>query len=127
MLINEILHITTRNQWTAARRAGAYRGDTLDSEGFIHCSTRYQVVAVADARFAGRTGLVLLDIDPDAVRAEIRYEAAANGELYPHIYGPLNPDAVRAVLPLKPGRDGHFRLPRQLTEAGPETDEGTNA
>jgi uncharacterized protein (DUF952 family) len=107
----QILHITTAAQWAAARQAGAYRGDTLDSEGFIHCSTAQQVIAVANFRFRGQPDLVLLDIATERVGPEIRWEAAENGEVYPHIYGPLNVDAVERVLPLEPGADGYFTLP----------------
>jgi uncharacterized protein (DUF952 family) len=109
-----ILHITTRSAWAAAQQAGAYRGDTLDSEGFIHCSTPQQVIAVADARFRGQPDLVLLDIATDRVGPEIRWEAAENGQIYPHIYGPLNVDAVEQVLPLGPGGDGAFTLPPDI-------------
>lgn len=109
--MTQILHITTAAQWAAAQEAGAYRGDTLDSEGFIHCSTPAQVVEVANARFRGAPALVLLDIDTDRVGPDIRWEAADNGQLYPHIYGPLNTDAVVQVVPFHPNESGNFTLP----------------
>lgn len=106
-----ILHITAAAQWQQATAAGSYRGDTLDREGFIHCSEPHQVIGVADALFRGRHDLVLLRIDPARVQPAIRYEGAA-GECFPHIYGPLNLDAVLDVMPLQPGEDGRFALPR---------------
>ncbi len=109
-----ILHITTRLQWEQARQAGAYRGDTLDTEGFIHCSTPTQVVAVANALFKGQHDLVLLCIDPARVEAEIRYEGLEGGEQYPHIYGPFCTDAVIRVIDFKPGADGQFTLPLEI-------------
>ena len=109
-----IFHITTPAQWQEAARAALYRGDTLDTEGFIHCSTSTQVVRVADARFRGRSGLVLLCIDSDKVRPEIRYEEGEVGELFPHIYGALNTDAVSAVLAFEPNSDGRFSLPPKM-------------
>jgi len=57
-----ILHITKREQWEEAKLRKAYCGDTLDSEGFIHCSTPKQVVKVANALFRAKKGLVLLCI-----------------------------------------------------------------
>ena len=87
----------------------------LAEEGFIHCSHAHQVVPVADAIYRGTPGLVLLVIDPAAVRAEIREEALCNsGERFPHIYGPLNVDAVVDVLPFEPTADGSFELPASL-------------
>lgn len=89
-----ILHITTKKIWERAQQQGEYRGDTLDDEGFIHCSTAEQIDEVAQSFFKGRQGLVLLAIDTEKVQPEIKYEDAGNGKLYPHIYGPLNLDAV---------------------------------
>ena len=109
-----ILHIAPRAAWARAQAAGAYRGDTLDREGFIHCSTVEQVVATADRYFRGRTDLVLLVIDPSRVEPEIRYEPAPSGERFPHIYGPLDLGAVTRSLPLEPGADGRFSLPPEL-------------
>jgi uncharacterized protein (DUF952 family) len=81
-----ILHITKREQWEQAKVLGVYRGDTLDSQGFIHCSTPQQIVRVANALFHGQKGLALLCIDSDKVKAEIRYEGAEGKEQYPHIW-----------------------------------------
>lgn len=83
-----ILHITRREDWKAAQASDAYRADTLASQGFIHCSTPEQVIPVANARFRGQEGLVLLAIDSGAVEAEIRYENLEGGdELFPHTDG----------------------------------------
>lgn len=116
--MSTILHITTPDAWNEALATGLYRGDTLATEGFIHCSTAAQVVRVADARFGGRAGLVLLCIDADRVGSDVRYEPAEAGELFPHIYGPLNIDAVALVVPFEPGPDGRFALPRELEAKG---------
>jgi uncharacterized protein (DUF952 family)/SAM-dependent methyltransferase len=107
-----ILHIAERAAWARAVREGVYRGDTLDTEGFIHCSYPHQVVRVADAVFSGRTGLALLVIDVGRLSSPLRDEAfEPGGEAFPHVYGPLDVDAVIEVLPFEPGRDGRFRLP----------------
>jgi len=108
-----ILHITQREQWEQAKLLQAYRGDTLDSEGFIHCSTLLQVVKVANTFFAGQQGLILLCIDSNKVQAEIRYEGF-EGEHFPHIYGSLNFDAVFKVVDFEPGEDGKFELPEEF-------------
>jgi uncharacterized protein (DUF952 family) len=116
--MGDILHITSRDAWNAARRAGVYRGDTLDGEGFIHCSTPAQAVRTADRYFAGRRGLVLLCIDPALVAAEVRYEGAAGEELFPHIYGPLDLTAVIRVDLFEPDEQGSFRVPAGITKVG---------
>ena len=107
-----ILHITQWETWDAARAAGIYQADTLATEGFIHCSTAAQVLGVANAMFRGQAGLALLTIEEARVQAEIRYEDCyASGQQFPHIYGPLNLDAVIHVADFPPGMDGTFTLP----------------
>ena len=109
-----ILHITQREQWEQAKLVQSYRGDTLD-EGFIHCSTPLQVIKVANSFFANQKGLILLCIDSDKVRAEVKYEGF-EGEHFPHIYGPLNLDAVFRVVDFEPGKDGNFELPLEIID-----------
>lgn len=103
-----IFHITRETSWNAG--GGAYRGETLSAEGFIHCSEAHQLIAVANANFHGALGLLVLEIDPSRVLAEVRYEnLAGRADLFPHIYGPLNRGAVVGVHPLVPGPSGEFR------------------
>jgi len=97
-----IYHITRLTDWQAALASGSYQADSLTSQGFIHCSKHEQVLQVGSAFFKSQQGLVLLVIDPLRVRAEIRYENLEGGpELFPHIYGPLNIDAVTEVQPFE--------------------------
>ena len=100
-------HITTREAWRAAQAAGEYRGDTLATEGFVHCSMREQVLATANRFFHGRRDLVLLRIDAGKLRPRTRLEPA-DGQLFPHVYGAINLDAVSAVLDLTPDEHGAF-------------------
>ena len=107
-----IFHITKRDAWTRAEAEGSYRTEMFPIEGFIHCSTADQVIQVANLRFSGQTGLVLLSIDTDKVTAEIIYENLEGGsQLFPHIYGELNTNAVIQVAKFEPGANGHFIMP----------------
>ncbi len=107
----DLFHITRRADWQKALEEGAYQADTLASQGFIHCSTRAQVVSVANRIYHGQHDLVLLEIDSRRVQPEIRFENLEGGtELFPHIYGPLNLEAVEKVVEFKPGPDGTFTL-----------------
>lgn len=107
-----IFHITRLVAWARAKAEGTYLPEAFQSEGFIHCSTRDQVVNVANVRFRGQKGLALLCIDTDKVAAEIVYENLEGGrQMFPHIYGGLNVDAVVQVADFEPGADGYFSLP----------------
>lgn len=110
-----IFHIAKSQEWEAAKQLQSYRGDTLDSEGFIHCSTLPQVLRSANKFFVGQTGLLLLWIESEKVQPEVKYEPAS-GDFYPHIYGPLNVDAVLQVMEFEAGADGKFELPTELRD-----------
>ena len=112
-----IFHITKGDAWARAKADGSYRTEMFPIEGFIHCSTADQVIQVANVRFRGQTGLVLLSIDTDKVNPEIVYENLEGGsQLFPHIYGELNIDAVAQVADFGPGANGHFALPEGAGE-----------
>ena len=95
-----------------ARKSGFYRAASLAVEGFIHASPRDQLSRVANKFYSTATDLRLLHIDPSLVIAEIRWEPAA-GSLYPHIYGPLNMDAVVKTTVVGRGENGEL-----IPEAG---------
>lgn len=110
-----ILHITTRTAWESAGSAGVFRPDSLDTDGFIHCSTPIQVLMPANAIFRGQVDLVLLCIDPAEVQSPIVYEDLyETGHDCPHIYGPLNLEAVIKAIDFPPNRDGTFGLPSEV-------------
>ena len=110
-----IFHIATRKAFKGKEQAASYRPELFALEGFIHCSTAEQIIKVANARFRGQTGLLLLCLDADRVKAEIRYENLEGGqELFPHIYGEINTEAVVQVAEFEPGVDGYFELPAML-------------
>jgi uncharacterized protein (DUF952 family) len=110
-----ILHITTQEAWQTAVAAGEYRADSLASEGFIHCSTAEQVLMPANQLYTGQTDLILLTIHPAKLTAELVYEDCyETGHQFPHVYGPLNLDAVTGFVAFPPNRDGTFSLPAEL-------------
>lgn len=106
-----IFHITDAATWAVAQAAGSYRAASLAGEGFIHLSTPAQIIGTANRFYHGQRGLLLLVVDPQLLAAELRYEEAEPGQRFPHLYGPLNLDAVLAALPFPPEADGTFTLP----------------
>jgi uncharacterized protein (DUF952 family) len=113
-----ITHICTQKDWEKAQTQGEYRAVSLETEGFIHCSRPDQVLDVVNAFYQNTPNLVLLWIDPTKTRAEIRWEAPfhpsgsasppPNHAIFPHLYGPLNLDAVEQVTPLQPNKTGVY-------------------
>jgi uncharacterized protein (DUF952 family) len=94
-----IYHVTTRAEWERAQAQGYYEAASLPVEGFIHASAdERQVQGVLQRYFAGQKNLVKLTIDPSKLTHELKWELAPSvNEEFPHIYGPLNLDAVVEV------------------------------
>ncbi len=117
-----LLHIASLRDWEEARSIGVYTPPSLRTEGFIHMSSASQVIGVANAFYRDQTNLVLLVIDSDKLTSELKWEAPvhpaggadapppSSEDQFPHVYGPLNLDAVVRVLDFKPGPDGNFAL-----------------
>ncbi len=115
-----IYHLTTRQAWREAQQRGEYRAESLESEGYIHSSTERQILPVAEAFFRGQSGILLLEIDPARLSSELRWEAPSGGtpppgvpegDLFPHIYGPINLDAIIKAYNLESDPDGSYKLP----------------
>lgn len=105
-----IYHITTKTSWENAQKQTAYKADSLATEGFIHCSTQAQLIRTANRFFAGKINLIVLCINPEKVKSPIKYEPADN-DLFPHIYGELNIDAVSQIVDLEADEKGLFIMP----------------
>jgi uncharacterized protein (DUF952 family) len=117
-----ILHITSHNEWEQAQENGEYVAPSLHSEGFIHCSTIKQTTDTANIFFKGQDGLVLLCIDENKLKSKCKYENPTGGghhdpnvgNLFPHIYGPINISAVVKVVDFPSNENGLFELPGEL-------------
>jgi glutathione S-transferase len=110
-----IYHIAFRTDWAEAVAAGEYRVSSRDlslaEQGFIHASTAAQVAGVANAFYADAAAedLVLLVIDPELLIAPLRYDPVPGAEQpFPHIYGPLNTDAVTGTAELARDAAGRY-------------------
>lgn len=107
-----ILHIIPEEEWKKEKDKSFYFPDSLRKEGFIHCSTRDQVLDVVHFLYKEKINHKILCINPHLVKAQIIYEDLYNmGKKFPHIYGALNLDAVEQVIDLLPNERGEFDLP----------------
>lgn len=108
-----IYHIAFPRDWKEAKLRGEYRistkGKSLDDEGFIHAGTARQVAPVANIVYRENSDLLVLVIDVDRLDSEIRYDEVPGWtDPFPHIYGPLNVNAVTGILSLTRESDGKF-------------------
>lgn len=93
-----IYHVCGAAAWDAAKEQGLYEHPSLEDEGFIHCSDERQVAGVLKRYFKGQRNLLRLEIQPGRLSSELKWENAPSvGEAFPHIYGPVNIDAVVGI------------------------------
>jgi len=102
MLKGMVYHILTSAEWERARSNSTYTPPAFEQEGFIHLCDEDQIAGVIERYFPEPEDLVVLCIKPEQLNAELRYENLLGGEeQFPHLYGPLNLDAVLDVEPIR--------------------------
>ena len=118
-----ILHLLSRDSWVEAQAHGQLIAPSVAIEGFAHCSTEHQMVDVANKYYRGTSNMVLLNVDPTKLTSELKFEPPAHIDgspalphesLFPHIYGPINLDAVIEVIDFPCDKRGEFIAPPQL-------------
>jgi len=96
-----IFHIARSKDVDNAAQTGKYQCESIEAEGFVHCCKPDQLQGVIERYYSGATGLLLLHIDSDNLIPELVYENTVGGdELFPHVYGEINMDAVVQIAPL---------------------------
>lgn len=89
-----IYHIVLPEIWEAVKLNSTYTHDSLEIEGFIHCSYDHQLDGVIERYYSSAPELVILKLDVNKLTSKLVSEPSTGGEVYPHIYGPINLDAV---------------------------------
>lgn len=93
-----IYKILSRREWANAQAAGRFEGSGIDlADGFIHFSTAAQAQETARRHFAGQSDLVVLEVEAGSLGAHLRWEPSRGGDLFPHLYAPLQAVQVLAV------------------------------
>ena len=89
-----IYHIVLPERWKSLDPDAAYEAESLATEGFIHCSYASQLEKVLERYYSGVANVLILGIDAERLTSPFVEEASTNNEIYPHIYGPINRDAI---------------------------------
>lgn len=103
--------LVDRAEWTVALAAGAYAGSTIDqADGYIHMSTADQLAETARKHYAGRSGLVLVEVALVPLGKALKWEASRGGDLFPHLFAPLPARADAPQRGLSVDADGVMRF-----------------
>jgi uncharacterized protein (DUF952 family) len=109
--VTRIYKILSRAAWDAAVETGRFDGAAIDVEdGYIHFSTAAQAPETAARHFRGQAGLVVAAFDAEDLGAGLKWESSRGGQLFAHLYGPLDPALAKGVTPAPLGADGAPQL-----------------
>jgi uncharacterized protein (DUF952 family) len=112
LLMATVYKIVAADLWQATENSGVFTGAGIDlNDGFIHLSTGPQARRTAQLYFAGQANLVLVAADGASLGGALKYEPSRDGDLFPHLYGPLPLAAVLSVRPLPLGPHGTHIFP----------------
>ena len=92
-----IYHIVLPDVWERFQGRPSYQAESLVTEGFIHCSYENQVAAVLKRYYSAAKKVLILKLDTEKLRSKLVEEPSTNGEVYPHLYGRLNHNAVVSI------------------------------
>lgn len=105
--MSRVYKILSAADWERAKTQGRFDGSAADlSDGYIHLSSAAQVQETARLHFRGRTDLVLVALDAEALGAALKWEPSRAGALFPHLYGALDPALALEARPLALDADG---------------------
>lgn len=109
----KVFHISTPQAWQHAQLEGEYTHPSLEAEGFIHMSTREELLATTERHYGGVEGLILLEVDTSALPdgALVWEMAPSVGREFPHSYAPIPTSAVVAVHQWDADPSGQRQLP----------------
>jgi uncharacterized protein (DUF952 family) len=108
--MRHVYHLVSRRDWDKPR-TGPFKAESLKSEGFIHCSNREQVVGAANRFYEKEAEHLLLTIDAQLLTSLLCDEDSGSGERFPHIYGPIDRQAIIKVEPMRRDSRGEWALP----------------
>ena len=89
-----IYHILLPEKWETVKHNSTYAAESLENEGFIHCSYDDQLEGVIERYYPDAPEVVILKLDINKLTSKLVSEPSTGGEVYPHIYGPINLGAV---------------------------------
>ena len=110
-----IYKVVDKDAWTAAKISGVFTGAPIDLEdGYIHLSSKEQVVETVEKHFANQDNLLLLSVSTERMGDDLKWEKSRGDQLFPHLYRPLNIDDVIAEYPLTLKEDGSHQFPKDF-------------
>ena len=111
MNLKYIFKIIDKGEWQKVKESGSYSGSSKDiKDGFIHFSAEEQVKGTLEKYYSKQINLVLLKVETLKLDHLI-WEQASDGNMFPHLYSPLNLSNVTDEFEILLQDDGSHKLP----------------
>lgn len=94
---NDLFYVISQSDWETQQNQTSILSESLDSEGFIHLCTQSQLAGVLERYFAGRNDLVVLQLNAQAIRQDLKMEKGPTGDYFPHLFAGIPRSAVVGV------------------------------
>ena len=109
-----IYKICTKAEWLEFKKKGQYRGSKKDLEdGYIHFSEEEQVQGTLKRFYSNQKTLILLKVNTLKLE-HLLWEQASDGNMFPHLYSPLDISSVINEYEIILNKDGTHTLPSKL-------------
>lgn len=112
-----VCKIMSREDWDQTLGSGNDYEARIEADlkdGFIHCSTDQQLTKTLNRWYTDVDEVLVAVIDPEKLSGELKWEPNFEGEDFPHIYGPIDVDAVAGAYEVKRSTDGGWQVPSEL-------------
>ena len=109
-----IYRIAELADWIRAQKTGLFASADLSLEGFIHCSERHQLARTAGKYYAGKSALMLLEIDDSVLGASLVREDLTGSGVFPHSYAPIPLASIVRHFDFAVAANGRFEVPAGL-------------
>lgn len=109
-----VYKILSAADWAHAEEIGYTQTALDEGDGYVHLSTRAQVAETLTLHYPGQTDVRLLEYIAEEMGGPIRWEESRGGQLFPHLYSSLRPDAARRVWKLLLDQNGNQILPADI-------------
>ena len=95
--------------WSISQLGEEYAPEGWEKEGFIHASTRNQILPTLNRWFEGKDEVKVMELSIAKIKGEVKFEDLYNhGQEFPHIYGRINTNAIESILDFKRNAEGYF-------------------
>lgn len=111
---SRVYKILSNSDWHTAQTLGHTKTALDEGDGYVHLSTREQVLETLHLHYKGQSDVRLFEYLTEPFGDALKWEESRGGQLFPHLYGMLRLDLAVRQWPLENTADGLAILPSDI-------------